>query len=180
MFRASTHIDGDAQTSTEHKYIHKKWDGGDNDIMFNMWALNFQVLLHWGFETNCNLYWRARFRTWGTIVWHRNLLSPWGWLGVSVGEVATPIIHLENVSPELQHNIQYSAAVFEKPRLDTDTPIDIFPYTIPYKIQKAKKHYFDYFLAILKLHRVNILSNSNTIAIPYTMVLPFSFIYRSF
>ena len=36
MFRASTHIDGDAQTSTEHIYIHKKWDGGDKDIMFNM------------------------------------------------------------------------------------------------------------------------------------------------
>ena len=76
---------------------------------------------------------------------------------MSVGEVATPKIHLENVSPELQHNMQYSAAVFEKTRLDTDTPIDILSYTIPYKIQKARKHNFDYFLAILKLHRVNIL-----------------------
>ena len=76
---------------------------------------------------------------------------------MSVGEVATPIIHLENVSPELQHNMQYSAAVFEKPRLDTDTPIDIFSYTIPYKTQNTKKHDLDYFLAILKLHRVNIL-----------------------
>ena len=57
---------------------------------------------------------------------------------MSVGEVATPIIHLENVSPELQNN-QYSAAVFEKPRLDTDTPIDIFSYAIPYKTPNTKK-----------------------------------------
>jgi len=42
-----------------------------------------------------------------------------------MGEVATPIMHLENVSPELQQNILYSVAVFEKPQWDTYTRVDI-------------------------------------------------------
>ena len=46
------------------------------------------------------------------------------------GEVATPIMHLENVSPELQQNILYSVAVFEKPQWDTYTRVDIILYTI--------------------------------------------------
>ena len=45
-----------------------------------------------------------------------SLMSSGAWAGGEWGEVATPIMHLENVSPELQQNILYSVAVFEKPR----------------------------------------------------------------
>ena len=80
-----------------------------------------------------------------------------GVAGGEWGEVATPIMHLENVSPELQQNILYSVAVFEKPQWDTYTRVDIILYTILQKKQNPKIDYFDYFGAILNLHRLNIL-----------------------
>ena len=60
------------------------------------------------------------------------------------GEVATPIMHLENVSPELQQNILYSVAVFEKPQWDTYTRVDIILYTILRKTRKPKIYHVDY------------------------------------
>ena len=76
------------------------------------------------------------------------------------GEVATPIMHLENVSPELQQNILYSVAVFEKPQWDTYTRVDIIFYTMLQRKRNPKIDYFDYFWAILNLHRLNILTNN--------------------
>ena len=74
------------------------------------------------------------------------------------GEVATPIMHLENVSPELQQNILYSVAVFQKPQRDTYAQVDIISYTILQRKRNPEIDYFDYSWAILNLHRLNILT----------------------
>ena len=126
--------------------------------MVKVWDVVVHVLHPNRFGGQCNLYWCAQVRNWSTIVWNSQLNVFGGVARGERGEVATPIMHLENVSPELQQNILYSVAVFEKPQWDTYTRVDIICCTLLLEKRNPKIDYFDYFWAILNLHRLNILT----------------------